>query len=223
MNAPFLIESTYGISARTGVKMLCYSRSGIGKTCLLATAPAPFALSAENGLLSLNRLQVPYTRITTLQQLDTVYTWLLNRQDGERIKTVGLDSISEIADACLANALKSHKDPRKAYGQLTEEIMLRFRAFRDLPYRHVYFIAQQERIVDETTGASFYGPSYPGQKLGQKTPYLFDETFNLIIDKTGQRWLRTRPDHQYDAKDRSGRLDEFEPANLTHIINKIAA
>jgi hypothetical protein len=223
MNAPFQIETTYGYSAKTGVKMGVYSKSGIGKTRLIATAPKPFVLSAEQGLLSLNRFQIPHTRITTLQQLDAAYTWFLNRGDGSQFQTICLDSISELAETILEAFKKTNKDPRKAYGNLTDEIMQRYRGFRDLQYRHVYFIAQQERTVDEDTGATFYGPAYPGQKLGQKTPYLFDETFNLFVDNAGTRWLRTRPNAQFTAKDRSGVLDEFEPADLSHIITKIMA
>ena len=217
----FQIKSTRGISARTGVKILGYSRSGIGKTTLIKTAPKPFALSAENGLLALRREDIPYAEIRSIADLDEAYNYFLARRDQERVQTICLDSISEVADVCLNAALVGTRDPRKAYGELTVQIMDRYRKFRDLMYRHVYFIAQQERTTDEATGLSSYGPAYPGQKLGQKTPYLFDETFQMLVDRTGKRWLRTRADFQNEAKDRSGALDEYEPADLTHVINKI--
>ena len=35
------------------------------------------------------------------------------------------------------------------------------------------------------------------------------------------RYLRTHPDIQSEAKDRSGVLDVLEPPDLTHIFNKI--
>ena len=65
----------------------------------------------------------------------------------------------------------------------------------------------------------------PGSKLGPQLPYLFDEVFRLGKNKTPQgvsyRFLQTDGDLQYVAKDRSGLLEELEPANLTHVFNKI--
>lgn len=220
---PLEILSTRNVSAKQGVKIMGYARSGIGKTYLIKTAPKPFALSSERGLLSLQKENIPYVNIRLISDLDKMLTWLYQRGDDERIQTVCLDSITDIADTVVENELTLQKDPRKAYGILYSEVMKRYKWFRDLPYRHVYFIAQQESVKDEVTGAVMWGPSFPGQKLTVKSPYLFDETFQLIVDKNQQRWLRTRPDFQNEAKDRSGVLDEFEPANLTTVINKIMA
>lgn len=41
-----------------GVKCIVYGRAGIGKTMLVATAPAPFLISAESGLLSLREQNI---------------------------------------------------------------------------------------------------------------------------------------------------------------------
>ena len=38
-----------------GVKVLTWAESGMGKTTLCATAPRPVILSAESGLLALNK------------------------------------------------------------------------------------------------------------------------------------------------------------------------
>ena len=220
---PFQIESTRQVSAKQGVKIMVYARSGVGKTRLIATCPKPFIMSTENGLLSIQSSDIPYTAIKTLQDIDNVYHWLAARNDGERVQTVALDSITDIADVVIGNELKTQKDPRKAYGEVFTQIMERYKRFRDLPYRHVYFIAQQEMTKDEMTGATYFGPAFPGQKLSAKVPYLFDETFQLMIANDGQRWLRTKADVRTEAKDRSGALDEFEPANLGAIITKIMA
>ena len=65
----------------------------------------------------------------------------------------------------------------------------------------------------------------PGARLGAELPYLFDEVFQIGIGKTPDgveyRYLRTHPDIQSEAKDRSGCLDALEPPDLTHIFNKI--
>lgn len=218
---PFAIQSTRQISARQGVKILVYSRSGIGKTTLIKTAPKPFILSSERGLLSLARLDIPFAEMRTIQDLRNAYQWFLARGDNEAVQTICLDSITDIADDVLKNELKQAADPRQAYGKLMSQILEIYKNFRDLPYRHVYFIAQQEPTKDEVTGAVMFGPSLPGQKLGVKVPYIFDETFQLIVDNVGKRWIRTRPDFRNEAKDRSGALAEYEPADLGAIIQKI--
>ena len=71
-----------------------------------------------------------------------------------------------------------------------------------------------------------YTPSFPGAKLAQNLPYLFDEVLALRIDKQDDetiRFLQTQADNQWSAKDRSGKLDQFEEANLSKIISKIGA
>lgn len=220
---PFAIQTTRGVSARQGVKMLVYSRSGVGKTTLIRTCPKPFILSSEKGLLSLANQDIPFAEMRSISDLRMAYQWFYARGDNENVQTVCLDSITDIADDVLKNELKQAADPRQAYGKLMSQILEIYKNFRDLPYRHVYFIAQQEPTKDEVTGAVMFGPSLPGQKLGVKVPYLFDETFQLIVDNQGTRWIRTRPDFRNEAKDRSGALAEYEPADLGAIIRKIMA
>jgi hypothetical protein len=108
---------------------------------------------------------------------------------------------------------------------MAERMTQLVRAFRDLPEKHIYISAKQDRVKDELTGGMLYGPSTPGQKLASGLPYLFDEVFCLRVeadsDGNPQRWLQTQPDQQFIAKDRSGALSQFEPPNLVDVINKI--
>ena len=221
MNTQPQIYWTNDVTTRYGVKFLVYSRSGIGKTTLISTAPKPFVLSSENGLLSLRKFRLPYAEIKQVTDLDYWFNYFAQRKDNNNVLTVCVDSITDIADAVIRRELNSNKDGRKAYGEMYQAIMDRFLKFRDLMYRHVYFVAQQEPTKDEVTGAVTFGPAFPGTKLGIKSPYLFDETFQLVIAQDGSRWLRTQADWQNEAKDRSGSLAQYEPANLGAIINKI--
>jgi hypothetical protein len=47
------------------------------------------------------------------------------------------------------------------------------------------------------------------------------DTENEKGKKTTERWLQTTLGANYIAKDRSGKLDDLEEPNLTHIINKL--
>ena len=209
-----------------GVKVLVYAESGAGKTVLCATAPRPIILSAESGLLSLKAFKIPVIKIVTLADMEEAYNWIkAGKQGASDFKTVCLDSITEMGEVVLANAKKTVKDPRQAYGELIEKITRLIKQFRDLEGKNVYMSAKLDRSKDEISGMTMFGPSMPGQKMGPSMPYLFDEVFNLRVLQTSEgvkyRALITQPDLQYVAKDRSGKLAAIEPPDLAKVFNKI--
>jgi hypothetical protein len=223
-----------------GVKALVHAGSGLGKTVLMATMPAPLLISAESGLLSLRRAnlerifgpgqaQIEYDvkviKVTNVDDLTAAHEWCRANAWSSGFRSVGLDSISEIMEVVLANAKRQVKDPRQAYGELIEKGQMLVRAFRDLPGLNVCVVAKQEPFKDELSGVTRYGPSVPGSKLGPSLPYFFDEVFALRInkDQSGKdyRFLQTQPDLQYEAKDRSGMLAPMEYPHLGAVFGKV--
>jgi hypothetical protein len=239
------LTSTAEAAKAHGVKTLVYGDAGVGKTLLTSTAPAPVLISAESGLLSLRQsniekvhgaeaptvsYNIPVIEIRNIEDLMEAYTWATESAECAQFETIALDSISEIAEVVLSNAKAQCKDPRQAYGELIEKMTTTVKAFRDLSGKHVYMAAKMEMQKDEASGISLYGPSCPGAKLAQQLPFLFDEVFQLGVGKTAPtdgsapvsyRYLRTQPDLQFKAKDRSGALEEIEKPDLTHVFNKI--
>lgn len=217
------IKRTGGLSAN-GVKLLVYGQSGAGKTSLIKTLPRPIVLSAEGGLLSIQDADLPYIEISDMATLREAYTWLTESPEAQAYQSVALDSISEIAEVVLNTEKKATKDPRQAYGAMQEQMADIIRAFRDIPGRHIYMSAKLEKTQDEM-GRVLYAPSMPGNKTGQSLPYFFDEMLALRVEKdaegTTQRALMCDSDGLWQAKDRSGKLDPWEPADLGHIIAKI--
>lgn len=221
----FQIVSTQQASSLHGIKFCIYGRSSAGKTRLCATAPTPIIISAEHGMLSLRQLNLPCIVIDNLATFEDVGKWLWSSAEARQFHTVCVDSATEIAQQVLTNELANNKDGRKAYGAMNNEIMRVLRNYRNLPNHHVYFSAHQDWDTDGTTGRTSFRPGMPGKTLTQELPYLFDEIFQLHVyedqNKNQLRALRTAMDMQYDAKDRSGMLAPWEPADLTHIITKI--
>lgn len=216
-----------GDVAASGINTMVYGLSGTGKTRLLATAPYPIVLSAENGLLSIKKLNLPYIKVTSYAELLAIYHMIIGGDTRfANFWTIGLDSVSEIAEQVLAYEMANNTNGQRAYGEMATQVMDLLRKFRDIANRHIVFIAKQGRFVDQATGAALWGPLMPGRQLDQQLPYLFDEVLqlnNYTDPATGTitEWLRTRRDNQNEAKDRSGLLAPAEPANLAALFQKI--
>jgi len=159
-----------------------------------------------------------------MDSLKEAYQFVASKEANE-FKSVAIDSISEIAEVVLSAEKKIAKDVRQAYGQLQEQVTDLIRAFRDLSGKNVYMSAKMEKQQDES-GRILYGPSMPGNKLGQQLAYFFDECFALRVEKDEegkpQRALMCDSDGLWSAKDRSGKLSPWEQADLSFIINKIS-
>lgn len=225
VNISIQLQSTQNV-AMNGVKCLIYGGAGAGKTTLFSTtAHVPLIISAEGGLLSLRKFNIPFIEVKDMATLEAAYQFVAFNPQAAQFYDVGIDSASEIAEVALANEMRNNKDPRKAYGEMASQMMNIFRAFRDLPGRNIIFTAKMGRMTDHSTGGVMWGPMMPGQQLDQQLPYLFDEVFHLGVyrgpDGQSFRAIRTQPDNQYQAKDRSGSLDPWEQPNLAGIIEKI--
>lgn len=222
------LTSTREAARSNGVKALVYGVAGAGKTSMAKTFDVPtVVISCESGLLSLADVDIPVIEIKSMADMNEAYRLLTETDEGREFRAVVIDSVSEIAEVLLSEEKATSKDARAAYGNTSEQMMAMLRSFRDLPGRHVLFISKMEKVKDEMSGAVMYGPSMPGQKLGQAIPYLVDEVFALRVEKDAegnpQRWLQTSPDFQWQAKDRSGRLAAFEPPHMGALIQKITA
>tara|TARA_R100000808_G_scaffold18323_1_gene40174 strand:- start:6070 stop:6747 length:678 start_codon:yes stop_codon:yes gene_type:complete len=208
-----------------GVKTLVYGQAGAGKTSLIKTLPNPVVLSAEGGLLSLHDDDVPYIDVFSMDALDDAYEWITSSEEAREFQSVAIDSISEIGEVCLNQEKKNATDPRQAYGAMQEKMTDIIRAFRDLNNWHVYMSAKVEKTQDEM-GRVLYSPSMPGNKVGQALPYFFDMVLALRVEKDQdgvvQRALMTDSDGLWLAKDRSGKLDDWEAPELGEIINKVS-
>lgn len=216
------LKNTRDVHA-SGIKLLVYGHAGAGKTTLIPSLPSPVVLSAEGGLLSINGADVPYIEINSMATLKEAYAWATESVEAAQFESICLDSISEIAEVVLNYEKKNTKDPRQAYGAMQEQMTDVIRAFRDLP-KHVYMTAKLDKATDEQ-GRMLYSPSMPGNKTGQQLPYFFDEVFALRVEKDADgnavRALMTQSDGLWLAKDRSGKLDAWESADLGAIIAKI--
>lgn len=233
------IKMSNQLTQDTGVKMLVYAEAGVGKTMLAMTLPRPLIISAEKGLLSITPENVdrvfgpmglpyvnaaPVIEVSSIQDINDAYAVCTHPEYQGNFDSIVIDSISEIAEKLLAEIKPTYKDPRKAYIDMFDQMLEVIRRFRDVSGKHVYMTAKIGKNKDEMSGQTYLGPSTPGTKLSEQLPFMFDEVFRYCIMQTEQgivRMLQTQPGLSDSAKDRSGKLAQYEPGHLGYIINKI--
>jgi hypothetical protein len=203
-------------AASDGCKMLLYGASGAGKTTLISTAPDPFIISSESGLLALAGFDIPATEVTNEKELDDAYEYVVKSDH----QTIALDSLSDIAESILLEYKGKFADARQAYGKLQDITGKYVRLLRDLKGKNVVVTAKEAKV--DVNGAIVMQPSMPGQTLTNNIPYFFDLVLRLEANKKGERIIHTAMTYSQICKDRSGKLDSKEEPNLAHIFNKIA-
>lgn len=204
---------------------LVYGRAKSGKTRLIATAPNVVICSTDEGLSSIRQHNLPFVRVTTWAEY-LAFEKAVIRGELSQFQTVAIDDLTELANIFLVNERPKHKNLLQAYGALNDEMMRVIRFWRNRQDLTSVIICKQERIKDESTGGMIYSADIPGKAVAPQLPYLFGSVYHMeewIDPATNQRHevLRCKQNPQFDAGDRSGKLNELEPANLTHIFAKV--
>ncbi len=222
------VTNTAEACDRSGCKVVVFGRAKVGKTSLIATAPAPIIFSSERGLLPLRNLRLPVVTIEKEKDLDEAFVWLQQSAEARKYQTVCWDSVSDTAEDIIAAEQRSQtnkKDKWAPYNALAERMTAKLRDARNMQGRNWYFVCQEEIVMTpENTRQAV--PSLPGKALLQNLPYLFDAIAQLVLyvnPVTGeeQRMLKTRGDNMTLAGDRSGNLDAWEAPHLGNVFAKM--
>ena len=178
---------------KQGVFTLIHGPTGSGKTTSLGTVAdltSAFLISAEGGALSLKGSGLAGCEVNNMAEIQEALHWLIGSEEARGINCVALDSLSEIADFCLAEELEQNKDGRKAYGAMATRMQGVVKSFRDyLPGRDVIMTSRHALIQDDA-GRLHYGPDLPGKQLDTKLPYWFDAVLALQVGKGEDESIR---------------------------------
>lgn len=221
-----MIKSTASIQQSAKINALIYGDSGVGKTRLALTCDRPLVISAEGGLLSLAGHEVPYIEVNDIKSARDGVGYAIKH--ASEYGTIIFDSLSEIAEIVLADALQKTPDPRKAYPEAEAAVTRLIRQLRDLPCSVIWI--GKSAVVQDEMGRRIYAPMVPGSKFQDKLPYLLDLVGRLVVDTVTKedgtqqlrRTLRFVSDGSFVAKDRSGKLPGLCPAHIGKIIERIS-
>jgi hypothetical protein len=211
------------LAQRFGVKALAYGGPGTGKTPMINTAPRPVLCVVEPGMLSMRGSNIPAFEAYTPALIGEFFKWLFGSAEAKKFDTVGIDSISQLAEIILTEELIKNKDGRKAYGEMSRRVMDIVNGLYYMPQKHVYLIGKQA-VVDEN-GVQRKKPYFPGQDLNVKIPHMYDEILHVgLVNVPGQLkplvGIRTCETFDIMARDRSGKLSEIEPPDLSALFSK---
>ena len=145
-----------------------------------------------------------------------------------------VDSLTAAARLCFtwaeqqpeAFSDRGRKDLRAVYGLHARSMLGWLGQLQHMRERAVVLVAVLEKNTDELN-ISTWQPQIEGAKTGRELPAIVDEIITMQwIDFGDRKPLRafvcTNPNpFGYPAKDRSGRLEQFEPPNLGALIEKL--
>lgn len=225
------------LAQRFGVKALMYGQPGTGKTPMLNSAPRPVLLATEPGLLSMRGSQLPTWEAYNPAAIAEFFEWFFESNEVRNFDTLAIDSGSQLAEIILAEEQRKQKDGRKAYGEMSRRCMEYFDGLYFMPNKNIVLNCKQMKaevgkqlvkadaggfVVEMTYQAQ---PFFPGNDLNIKVPHRYDEI--LYVGKAtvpGQPKevvaIRTQGTTEILARDRSGRLAELEPPDLTALFAK---
>ncbi len=218
--------SAYAVNL--GVKAIVYGPAGSGKTPIINTAPRPVMLACEPGLLSMRGSTVPTFIGATAKSIDEFFDWLFSSAETKNFDTVAVDSISQMCEIYLEEALTGKsKGGNKvhglvAYGNMATEVLKQIERLYFMQYKHTYLIAKIENV----TGAlnNYVRPYYPGKQLPVLMPHKYDQILHLDIHNVpsvGQvRSFQCQSTIDVMARDRTGRLDMFEQPDFGALVRK---
>lgn len=161
------------LHAAQGIKALVYGPPGTAKTPLTLTAPRPLYVACETGSRSISRaVKLPAVPCQTVEQINEFRKWLKSSQEANSFDTIAVDSLSQMAEIYLANAQRTNKDGRAAFGIMAKSMREFVDEIRTLPRKHAYLICKLGMRNVAETGMNI--PSFPGKDLESFIPHEID-------------------------------------------------
>lgn len=212
-----------------GLKCVVYGGPGSGKTPVCATtSPRALLLLCEAGARTLANSDTPTWPAFNVNAIDEFFAWFFSSAEAKNYDTLVIDSVTQMAEICVEHYLGARTkngnqaDGKRAYGQMSRHVMENLNKLYFMPQKHVVLICKQG--TDEVNGIQQTRPIMPGRDLNVRIPHLVDNIIHcgvhLNCGVADRSTFMCLGDMTTMARDRSGLLAQYEPANISHIIAK---
>lgn len=228
------IKKTGDIATKRFVALIA-GPSGVGKTSLVRTLPDPeskiLLISAESGLACLDGTNIDVIEVDSgrpSSSLEEIYDALSTDEYKKKYNYVFIDSLTEIGQLLVSELKKDphYGQPKNAlpmWGKYGEMMTTIIKGYRDMSDYSVIFTCLD--AVEKDGLEKLESFNLPGSSVKNGIKAWFDLVlfYKVFKDEEGNaiRKLVTDIGESPLAKDRTGKLDSYEDADLSIIINKI--
>lgn len=204
-----------------GMKAICYGPPGSAKTPTVNTCPRPVLLATEPGLLSMRNSNVPTWIAPTKNKIDEFMKWFEHSAEAKNFDTLAIDSVSQMCDIGLSESKSKHGLAQ--YGDMADYIYPYLERLYFMPQKHMFLIAKEEITAD-----GMRRPYFPGRYLPTQIPHKYDCVLRIakvaIPNVVGEQLaFQCNGSYNVIARNRTGTLADFEPANFGELIKKAMA
>jgi len=228
------IKKTGEIATKRFVALIA-GPSGIGKTSLAKTLPDPeskiLIISAESGLSCLDGTNIDVIEVDTMkpvESLEEIYDALSTDAYKKKYSYIFIDSLTEIGQLVVSELKRDPhygqaKNALPMWGKYGELMTTIVKGYRDMTDYSVIFTCLDSVEKDGLEKIESF--NLPGSSIKNNVKAWFDLVlfYKVYRDEEGNsiRKLVTDITESPLAKDRTGKLEPFEDADLSVIINKI--
>ena len=225
----------------TTVNVLLWGLPGVGKTHFIKTAPKPFIIAAEKGLLTIAGSGIPYIQLNPEFEVYNSVMYILNLarkkeklldDDGNvvvdfaEVETIAVDSITklnamvvdEIAESVGSMRTQDWGDVRARMSAINNQLMA-------LPYNIVCTGGETIREDQEDSDKVRATLNMQG---GYRDVIMYEYDFNIYMTtrergRTQQYWSYTQDRNKRTAKSRADLPAEIENLNFDMIADAVKA
>jgi phage nucleotide-binding protein len=205
------VENSKGLASKAGIRVLLYSASGMGKSYQAIHTGKTIVITSEKADLTLNDYEIDIVKINSSDELREAYLYV--KENADKYDTVFIDSLTDIGEMIVSELKNSGnysaKDTYKMWGDFTDIMIAISKSFRDMQNINVVLICLEESIKNGFDEKIV--PQIPAKKAKSKLISLYDIVLRLHTNENGEREFLCSPTDEWDAKDRSGKLNQIEP------------